>query len=117
MVERVDLYSKVPPPGENIPVFVYALLVEELLLMEHEIKWAVKRLRNYRSGAPSGMRAKHNKGWLAKERKTRNRRRQNHKKQRWKGQHKYSEGQGGGGGGRRKKGGIHLQKCPTVREW
>ena len=29
MTERVDLYRHVPPPGENIPVFVGPFLVEE----------------------------------------------------------------------------------------
>ena len=32
---------------------------------EDDIKWAVKRLQNHRSGGPSGMRAKQLKGWLA----------------------------------------------------
>ena len=33
--------------------------------MEDDIEWAVKRLRNNRSGGPSGMRAEHLKRWLA----------------------------------------------------
>ena len=37
--------------------------------MEEEIKWAVKRLRNYRFGGPSGMRAEHLKRWLVAARK------------------------------------------------
>ena len=32
---------------------------------EGEIEWAVKRLRNNRSGGASRMRAEHLKGWLA----------------------------------------------------
>ena len=33
--------------------------------MEDEIEDAVKKMRRNRSGGPSGMRAKHLKGWLA----------------------------------------------------
>ena len=36
---------------------------------EDEIEWAVKRLRNKRSGGPSGMRAEYLKRWLATARK------------------------------------------------
>ena len=32
---------------------------------EGEIEWAIKRLRNNRSGGQSWMRAEHLKGWLA----------------------------------------------------
>ena len=39
--------------------------MEELATTEDEIEWAVKKLRNHRSGRPSGMRVKHLKGWLA----------------------------------------------------
>ena len=38
--------------------------VEDLVPEEEEIEWAVKRLRNNRSGGPSRMRAEHIKGWL-----------------------------------------------------
>ena len=39
--------------------------VEDKVPGEGEIDWAVKRLRNNRSGGASQMRAEHLKGWLA----------------------------------------------------
>ena len=44
-IERFEVEDKVPDKGGN--------------------EWAVKRLRNNRSGGPSRMRAEHLKGWLA----------------------------------------------------
>ena len=38
--------------------------VEDSVPEEGEIEWAVKRLRNNRSGGPSRKRAEHIKGWL-----------------------------------------------------
>ena len=38
--------------------------VEDKVPDEGEIEWAVKRLRNNRSGGASRMRAEHLKGWL-----------------------------------------------------
>ena len=67
--ERVELYSYVPPPGKNIPIPIQPFLVVESVSTEDEIKWAVKRIRNHRSGGPSGMRAEQLKRWLATERK------------------------------------------------
>ena len=69
MAECVDLYHCVPPPGENIPVPVEPLQIEDLLPTEDEIEWAVKRLSNHRSREPSEMRAEHLKGWLEEVRK------------------------------------------------
>ena len=63
--ERVDLYSYVASPGENIPVTVAPLEVDDLVPTEDKIEDAVKNLRRNRSGGASGMRAKHLKGWLA----------------------------------------------------
>ena len=65
MAERVDLYSYVPPPGENILVTVTTADVDDLVPKEDEISEAVKKLRRNRLGWPSGMRAEHLKGWLA----------------------------------------------------
>ena len=39
--ERVDLYSYVPPPGENIPVSVYTFLVDNLVPTKDKIEWEV----------------------------------------------------------------------------
>ena len=50
MAERVELYSYVPPPGENIPVTVTPADVDYLVPKEDEIAEAVKKLRRNRSG-------------------------------------------------------------------
>ena len=48
--ERVELYSYVPPPGTNIPIYVQPFPVDESVPTEDEIEWAVTQLRNHRSG-------------------------------------------------------------------
>ena len=48
--ERVALYSYATSPGENIPITIQPFQVNDLVLEEVEIEWAVKRLRNNRSG-------------------------------------------------------------------
>ena len=58
-VERVEMYSYVPPPGENISIFVELFLVDNSVPTEVKIEWSVKRLRNHRSRVPSGRRAEH----------------------------------------------------------
>ena len=65
--QRVELYSYIPPLGTNIPIYVQPFLVEYLVPTEDVIEWTVTRLRNNRSGGPSGMRAEHLKRWLASE--------------------------------------------------
>ena len=67
--ERVELDSYVPPPGKNIPVSVHPFPVDESFPTEDDIEWAVKQLRNNRSGGLSGMRTEHLKQWLATARK------------------------------------------------
>ena len=67
--ERVDLYSYVPPLGDNILVSIEPLPVYDAVPMDDDIKWVVKRLRNHRSRGTSGMQAKHLKGWQAAARK------------------------------------------------
>ena len=62
--ERVDLYSYVLSLGTNIPIYVKLVPVDDSVPTEDEIEGAVKHLRRNRSGGPSGMRAKHLKGWL-----------------------------------------------------
>ena len=64
-MERVKLYSYVPSPGTNIPATVRPVPVDGSVPTEDEIEEAVKNPRRNRSGGPSGMRAKHLKGWLA----------------------------------------------------
>ena len=63
--ERTTLYSRVPPPGDTIPVTIAPFTVEDGVPSEAEVEWAVKLLRNNRSGGPSRMRAEKLKGWLA----------------------------------------------------
>ena len=60
--ERVALYSRVPLPGDNIPVEIEPFEVEDKVPDEGEIDWAVKRLRNNRAGGTSRMRVEHLKG-------------------------------------------------------
>ena len=55
--ERVELYSQVPSPGENIP--------DDSVPTEDEIAEAIMKLSRNRSGGPSRIRAEHLKGWLA----------------------------------------------------
>ena len=62
--ELVDLYSYVPSPGENIPVTMAPVEVDDSVPTEDEIEEAVKKFRRNRSGGTSGMRAEHLKGWI-----------------------------------------------------
>ena len=48
--ERVEMYSHLPPPGTNIPIYVEPFPVDNLVPTEEKIEWAVKRLRNQHSG-------------------------------------------------------------------
>ena len=65
----MELYSYVPPPGTNIPIYVQPFLVDDSVPTEDKIEWAVKRLRNHHSGGTLGMREEHVKRWLAMARK------------------------------------------------
>ena len=64
MAERVELYSHVSPPGDNIPVTVTLSEIDELVPTEDEIVEAVSKLRRNRSRGLSKIRAKHLKEWL-----------------------------------------------------
>ena len=48
--ERRELYAKVPPPGDPIPINVDAFPVRDEVPEEPEIRVKVKNLRNGRSG-------------------------------------------------------------------
>ena len=61
----MELYRRVPPPGENIPVNVDPSNIDDSVPTEVEGEEAVKKLRRNRSGGPSGIRAENIKGWLA----------------------------------------------------
>ena len=52
--ERVTLYSRVPPPGDSIPVDIEPFAVEDGVPEEGEVEWAVKRLQNNRAGGHRG---------------------------------------------------------------
>ena len=69
MAERVELYSYVPPLGNNILISVHPFPVDDSVPTEDEIKWVVKRIHNNQSGGPSGMRTEHLKWWLTTARK------------------------------------------------
>ena len=63
--ERVELYSQVPSPGDNIPVNVKPSEIDDSVPTEDEIAEAVTKLRRNRLGGPSQIRAEHLIGWLA----------------------------------------------------
>ena len=67
--EKVEMYSYVPSPGANIPISVEPFPLDDSVPTEDEIEWAMKRLRNHRSGGPPGMQADHLKMWLEVARK------------------------------------------------
>ena len=60
--EQTELYRRVPPSGENIPVTVDPTHIDDMVPTEDEIEAAVLKLRRYRSGGPSSIRAEHVKG-------------------------------------------------------
>ena len=48
--ERVTLYSRVPPPGDRIPVDIEPFEVEDGVPEEGDVEWEVKRLQNNCAG-------------------------------------------------------------------
>ena len=54
MAERVELYSHVPSPGDNIPVTVIPSDVDDSVPTEDEIAEAVKKLRRNGRGGRRG---------------------------------------------------------------
>ena len=62
--ERAELYAKVPPPGDPIPIHVQPFAIRDDVPEEPEIRAVVKGLRNGRASGASGMRAEHIKQWL-----------------------------------------------------
>ena len=63
--EQMELYRRVPPPGENIPVNVDPTNIDDSVPTEDEVEEVVKKLRRNRSGGPSGIRVENIKGGLA----------------------------------------------------
>ena len=62
--EQVALHHHIPPIGENTPISVDPLPVGDLVPMEDDIKWVVWRLKDERSGGPSGIRFEHLQQWI-----------------------------------------------------
>ena len=64
--ERVELYAKVPRADLRapLPINVEPFSISDAVPSEWEIREAVARLKNGRTGGVSGMRAKDIKGWL-----------------------------------------------------
>ena len=55
--ERVALYTKIPSPGEPIPINIMPVMVNDAVPGELEIRTAARRLCNRRAGGISGIRA------------------------------------------------------------
>ena len=53
--ERVDLYRQLTPPGENIPIYVDHLPVEDLVPTKEKVDWTVRRFKSNHSRSTSGM--------------------------------------------------------------
>ena len=60
--DRVELYERVPPPGEPIRINVEPKEVEDAYPGNVELRDAVRGLRNGRAGGTSGIRAETIKG-------------------------------------------------------
>ena len=62
--ERVELYTKVPSPGESIPINVDPFPIKDDTPTDEEIRETVRGLRNGRAGGASKIRAEDVKDWL-----------------------------------------------------
>jgi hypothetical protein len=62
--ERVDLYRKVPPPGNPLPIHVDKANIPDGPPSDEELREVVRGLRNGPAGA-SGLQAEHIKVWLS----------------------------------------------------
>ena len=63
------LYCQVPPLGENLTTPVEPLQVEDLLLADDNMEWAVRMLSTNRSKGHYGIRAEQLWEWLREDRK------------------------------------------------
>ena len=57
--ERVALYCQLPPPIENIPIYIDPFQVWDLVAIEENIEWVVRRLRTNLYGDSFGIRVEH----------------------------------------------------------
>jgi len=62
--ERVELYTKVPPPGDPIPINIDPFEMNDEVPTDEELRGVVFGIRNGRAGGVSGIHAKHMKQWL-----------------------------------------------------
>ena len=62
--KRVDLYKRVPPPGDPIPINVEYKEVEDGCPGDVELRDVVWGLRNGRAGGTTAIRVEHIKGWM-----------------------------------------------------
>jgi len=64
MRESVELYTKVQPPGDPIPINIDPFAINDEIPTDAEVREVVRGLRNGRAGGVSGIRAEHMKQWL-----------------------------------------------------
>ena len=62
--KRAELYARVQPPGEPIPINIQPFDIDDLVPKESKIQAVVRGLRNGRAGGVSGIKAKHIKQWM-----------------------------------------------------
>jgi hypothetical protein len=62
--ERIDLYARVAPPGQSIPINVEPTPVDDSVPDDAEIRSKVKGMSNGRAGGASKLRAEDLKSWL-----------------------------------------------------
>ena len=62
--EREELYGRVPPPGDPIPINVDPFIIDDGVPTNDEIRERVRGLPNGRAGGNSFMRAEDMKEWL-----------------------------------------------------
>ena len=60
----MDLYQKVSPPGDPIPINVEPFDIEDLVPADAGLREVVAGLRNGRAGGSRGIKAEHIKVWL-----------------------------------------------------
>jgi len=63
--ERVALYGRVPPPGDNLPIHVDKVDIPDGVPSDQELREVVRGLRNGRAAGASGLQAEHLKVWLS----------------------------------------------------
>ncbi len=63
--KRVDLYRKVPPPGDPLPIHVDKVDIPDGPPNNGELRNVVWGLRNGRAAGASGLQAEHIKVWLS----------------------------------------------------